>query len=365
MFQKKQAFVEEENIQLYHFGNKISKKLDVFYNPEMKINRDFSLLFIASYFSRPITYCDPMAASGIRQMRFLSTIPSFFKTLTTGDVSKKAINTMKTHFRINKISTKKVDFSRANAINTLSSQYFEMIEIDPFGTPVPFLDIALQRIKHKGILSITATDTAALCGIYPKTGLRRYGLRTGYTFWYEEFGLRALIAYCQREAAKYDKALKVELSFSAKHFYKIFFRVIESKQQALNDIKSQRYIHWDKQTQDIVSTSYEEEKSFGKLYMGALKNNSIVEKMIENLELLDHKKEAKLLLEKLQQEDDIVGYFNPHKLQRSHKFNCDKKFDEIMQGLKEKGFLTSRPHNNRLGIKTDAKCEDIIAVMKK
>lgn len=364
MFVKKKEMVDEEGIKLYHFGNLISKDLEVFYNPEMKLNRDTSLLLIASYFNEPIIYCDPMAASGIREMRFVKTIPEKFSKVVCGDISTTALKTMKKHFKINKLSKRKVSFLRANALNTLSSQYFHMIEIDPFGSPVPFLDIALQRIKHNGILSITATDTAALCGTYPKTGLRRYGIKSEFMFWYEEFGLRALIGYCQKEAAKYDKALHVELSFSAKHFYKIFFRVEESKTQALKDIKSLSYINWDRQTQEITTEAFENKESVGKIYTGPLHNKNIVKKMIENLSLLDEKEETEKFLEKIQLEIDTLGYYNPHKLQRAFKFHSSKKFDEIIDELRKKGFEASRPHNNRLGIKTTGKSQDIIDVMK-
>lgn len=364
MFQKKKKIIEEEGIKLYHFGSKISKDLRVFYNPEMKLNRDTSLLFIASYFSQPISYCDPMAATGIREMRFLKKIPQLFSQITAGDISNIALKTMKKHCRLNKLPTKNIRFYRANALNTLSSQYFHMIEIDPFGSPVPFLDTALQRIKHNGILSVTATDTAALCGTYPKTGLRRYGVKTSFMFWYEEFGLRALIAYCQREAAKYDKALHVELSFSVKHFYKIFFRVEESKTQALKDIKSLSYINWDRQTQEIAQEAFENKESVGKIYTGSLHNKNIVEKMLENISLVKEKQETQNFLEKIQQEIPVLGYYNPHKLQRAFKFPSSKKFDEIIEELRKRGFEASRPHNNRLGIKTTGKSEDIIDVMK-
>lgn len=365
MFGKKQVFVEEESVKLYYFGSTISKQLPVFYNPEMKINRDTSLLFIKSYFSKPISYCDPMGASGIREMRFVSCIPEKFSKIVVGDVSDKAIKTMKKHFKINKLSKKSVDFLRANAQYSLSSQYYDMIEIDPFGSPVPFLDTALQRIKHNGVISITATDTASLCGRYPKTGFRRYGLKTEFVLWYEEFGLRGLIAYCQREAAKYDKALTVEMSFTAKHFYKVFFKVEESRGKANQSLNALKYVFYDKTTQDITFYDYEEKGVLGKIYTGSLNNKKLLKTMKEMSHLLNSSKQAHRLLDSLLEEVDIVGYYNPHKLQKAFKFDCSKKFSQIISDLREQGFEVSRAHNNNLGIKTTAKGNDIICVMKK
>ena len=51
---------------------------------------------------------------------------------------------------------KNVELKVENALNTIASEYFDYIEVDPFGSPVPFLDIAIQRIKHNGILSVTS-----------------------------------------------------------------------------------------------------------------------------------------------------------------------------------------------------------------
>ena len=37
---------------------------------------------------------------------------------------------------------------------------FQWIDLDPFGSPVGFLDTAIQSISRSGVLEVTATDTA-------------------------------------------------------------------------------------------------------------------------------------------------------------------------------------------------------------
>ena len=39
---------------------------------------------------------------------------------------------------------------------------FQWIDLDPFGSPVGFLDTAIQSISRVGVLEVTATDIAAL-----------------------------------------------------------------------------------------------------------------------------------------------------------------------------------------------------------
>ena len=364
IFQKNSEKVFEEDIFIQAYGKKISKELKVFYNPVMKLNRDISLLVIANYFEKPIKFCDPMAASGIRELRFIRTIPTKFSELVVGDISKTAIKNIRKNFRANKLPTKKLTLQNQDANATISSAYFDFIEIDPFGSPVPFLDSAVQKIKHNGVLSVTATDTAALCGTYPRTTLRRYGIKVEKTLWHEELGLRNLIAYCQRQAAKYEKVLTPILSYTNQHYYKVFFKVDQSRTKAVETLKKLQWIQWDKKTQEVTIEEYESKESFGKTYTGKLCDKGFIQKLLDNIELIEASSELARLLTSLRDELDTIGYYNPHKFCKEYGFECQKKFYQIIEDIKEKGYEISRPHNNRLGIKTNCPAEEFIKIMK-
>ena len=357
--------IKEENIEITNYGDKISKELKVFYNPVMKLNRDISLLLIKSYFNEPILFCDPMIATGIREIRFLKTIPSLFSHLTLGDISSSAIEDAKKNFKNNEINFDNISFLNENAINTIASQYFHFIEIDPFGTPVPFLDVAFQRIKHNGILSVTATDTASLCGTYPKKTLRRYGIEVKMTLFHEELGLRNLISFCIKTAAKYDKKIEVMLSYSSDHYYKIFLKVTDNKKEAYEDIRKLKYFSYNQKTQEIKLNKYKlSDEFFGPVYIGDLKNKELLNKMISNLTIINDNKKITKKLESIKEEIDIFAYYNPHKLQKSFKINSEMKFLEIFNKLEKKGFKVSKCHNNKLGIKSNCSYKDIIEILK-
>ena len=49
----------------------VSKEMEVFYNPVMGINRDISVLLLNSINNNDLQIADPLAASGIRSIRFL------------------------------------------------------------------------------------------------------------------------------------------------------------------------------------------------------------------------------------------------------------------------------------------------------
>ena len=41
---------------------------------------------------------------------------------------------------------------------------FDIIDLDPYGSVVPFLDAAVDSIREGGLMCITCTDTKVTCG---------------------------------------------------------------------------------------------------------------------------------------------------------------------------------------------------------
>ncbi len=87
----------------------------------------------------------------------------------------------------------------------LAKETFDYIDLDPFGTPVPYLHAAFHGLRRNGILAITATDTAPLAGTHAKKCLRRYQARPCRCVFGHEVGLRILIGYVARQAAMFDR----------------------------------------------------------------------------------------------------------------------------------------------------------------
>lgn len=47
---------------------------------------------------------------------------------------------------------------------TVPTQSYDAVDLDPYGTPAPLLDSAVQAVAEGGLLLVTATDMAVLCG---------------------------------------------------------------------------------------------------------------------------------------------------------------------------------------------------------
>src|SRR3989338_11630452 len=105
---QKQMMAEEGNAIIYsEKTKKISKQMEVFYNPVMKLNRSISVLLIKSFFDEKIRIADILAGSGIRSIRFLKEVGEKIESVDINDNSKKAVDMIKKNLRLNKINIKK------------------------------------------------------------------------------------------------------------------------------------------------------------------------------------------------------------------------------------------------------------------
>jgi tRNA(guanine-26,N2-N2) methyltransferase len=240
-----QNFIEEGDSKInLKLDNKISKKLPVFYNPLMKLNRDISIYLLNAYSNlydlKNLRVCLPLAGSGIRGIRFLKELnETIIENIYVNDLSEEAFKSIKKNLKLNKLEKdQKIVISNKDAnLFFLESDGFDYIDIDPFGSPNSFLDSAINRLSRKSILAVTATDTAPLCGTFIKTCRRKYWANPLHNELMHEIGLRILIRKVQLIASQYEKALTPILSYSKDHYMRIFFKCEKGKKKVDEIIK--------------------------------------------------------------------------------------------------------------------------------
>ena len=225
-----------------------SADMEVFYNPLMRENRDMSLLvlswLLASRSPRRLVF--PMAASGVRPLRMLEELDVPECEVLINDADPRAVASARSSLELNERASSwngAIRFSRSSAQELLSTTHADYVEIDPYGSPLPFLDAAIRCVTHRGILAVTATDTAALCGTYPKTGLRKYHAFTKRNPLMHEHAVRILAAVVERDAARYGKAARIVFAYAHLHYIKLFFEVTTSRSHAYRLVSEAEY--WD------------------------------------------------------------------------------------------------------------------------
>ena len=145
---------------------KVSSKAPVFYNPVMELNRDISVSILNQYsksLDHEITIFDAFGGTGIRGARYSKEVVGV-ESVVVGDVNPVAVEVAKKNMELNEITNVEVIKNDANVLLQSNKGLFDIIDIDPFGTPSMFTQSTAINIKPGGLICISATDTSALCG---------------------------------------------------------------------------------------------------------------------------------------------------------------------------------------------------------
>lgn len=318
---------------------KISRELEVFYNPVMELNRDFSILVLKAFEKDQVSIADILAGTGVRAIRML-------KELDENKISSILVNDMHNDFpelfaqnaKLSELDTSKIQITNEDARRVLeNSKGFDYIEIDPFGSPNPFLDTSIHHLKRGGILAVTATDTAPLCGTYPKACQRKYWAKPSRTHHMHEVGLRILIRKVQLVAAQYDLALTPVVSMWTQHYFRIYFRMLKGKMR----------------TSEILDQHSMIEQA-GPLWLGNLWETEFLERM---LKAADDYPAAKKKIELFIEESKIktVNFYDLHQRAEELQLSAPPKTQAVIDKLQQINIPAARTHFCGHGLR--AACE--------
>jgi len=328
---KAKAYVPEEK--------KVSKDLPVFYNPVMEYNRSISVALLNVLGRNDMHIALILEATGIRGLRFLLECKrSMIKELYINDYDPDAVKLIKKNLKLNNLAKRTIVTNLDANVLLAQSKGFDYIDIDPFGTPNPFLNNAVMHLKRDGILAVTATDTSALCGTFKEPCIRKYWAVPLHGEEMHEVGLRILIRKVQLLGMQFEKAMIPVLSYSKDHYMRIFFIAKKSKKLC-----------------DEVASQHRMYKNAGPIWTGKLKD----QKIVERLSLDDAFTKA------IKEELDILGYYEMPELNRKEKISSGKKIPDIINEIKCRGFSASRTHFCDQAIKTDMPYEELIKIIKR
>jgi len=222
-------------------------KAPVFYNPVMELNRDIAVLAFQAYqrlVNKEISVCEPLTSSGIRGIRIAAEIHGA-KKVVISDINERAVKLAKHNVHLNDLQERvKVKHKDANCLLSCHGaprKRFDVIDVDPFGSPVPYLDSAVSALRNKGLLAVTATDLAPLCGVHAKACVRKYGGRPLRTEYCHELAVRLLAGCIATFAAKHDIGVRVVFSHSTDHYIRVYAQISYGAKKADASIKNLGY----------------------------------------------------------------------------------------------------------------------------
>ncbi len=339
--------------------------LPVFYNPAASVNRSVSVAVVDA--SGGGAFCDALAGMGARGIRVLRE-PSARKTRSTTlvDINRDSIRLGRRNAAANGVAGR-CEFVAGEANSFLYSRYgrdekFDHVDIDPFGTPVPYLQAALRAVKDGGVLSLTATDTAVLCGVHVRVAERRYGGTPINNHFHHETALRLLLGAVRRQAAALDLGVQPLLAHSTLHYLRAYVRVEVGATEAEAGRRNEGSVGWCRKCGELASGPVlaaecpacgAKWRVAGPLWLGPVTDRALLGEAVASAEALGLGDAAKVLAS-LRGVDEFPPWsFSVEGVCSSLRIPgvSDAVVAEL---LGEAGFRTMKQPFEKTGLKTDA-----------
>ncbi|XP_067416599.1 tRNA (guanine(26)-N(2))-dimethyltransferase isoform X2 [Emydura macquarii macquarii] len=169
-----------------------------------------------------------LAASGLRSIRFAKEVPGL-RAVVANDFSSKAVELMARNIQFNGVGHL-VTPNLADARMLMYQQKaeknpFDIIDLDPYGSPATFLDAAVQAVSEGGLLCVTCTDMAVMAGNSGETCYSKYGAMSLKGKFCHEMALRLILHSLDLRANCYQRYIVPLLSVSVDFYIRVFVRV--------------------------------------------------------------------------------------------------------------------------------------------
>ncbi|MCS6875339.1 MAG: tRNA (guanine(26)-N(2))-dimethyltransferase [Aquificaceae bacterium] len=347
----------------------VSSRMEVFYNPHMRENRDLSLLLLLTLPFEKLKVCDPMGASGVRLLRMLLETQKLEKAVYN-DLSAESAQFFRKLLKNHCVDESMVEIHQEDACVFLRRHRdFHYVEVDPFGSPVPFLESALLSLRRHGILAVSATDTSVLSGTYPSTCFRRYGSMPLLSCeFYHEVGIRILIKKVVEEGAKLDYALEPVFSYSYRHYFRVFFKKQAGPKRADRVLAQVGYLLFCDRCLYRAGVKLEGLQNScpycgnrllvaGPLWLGSLWDRELLEAMWQLRGAVELSENSLKLLKRIRQEATLntLGFYTLSAIGKAFKLGQPppiQKFLDIFKGVRThfsgEGFRTAVSHQEFL-----------------
>ena len=247
---------------------------ETFYNPAQVVNRDLSIAVLTYFESRRreegkakarggkmdakgpahgkgrntkkgLHILEGLSASGLRSIRYALEIPNVDKVVAN-DMDASVVESIRRNIEFNgKDVAEKVIPSTGDAriVCMQNPNAFDAVDLDPYGSPCQLIDSAVQAVSDGGLLLVTATDMAVLCGNNGEACFAKYGSYPLHKPYCHEMAIRILLAFLHITAARHKRYIIPVLSCSIDFYVRVFVRVYSSAAECKNAALKVGYVY--------------------------------------------------------------------------------------------------------------------------
>jgi len=342
----------------------------VFFNPRMELNRTLSALAVgaAKDLVEGSVLMDGLCGTGARGIRYI--LESGVEKVFFVEANSNAAKVLRKNIGLNRIPRKKYRIVEKdlNAALIDSKERFDFVEIDPFGSPVFFLENAVRRLRKKAVLSVTATDLSSLCGVEKIACRKKYDAEPLKTEYCHELAVRILLGRVARTAAMLDFSTKPLASFYQGHAVKTIVLLEKSAEKAGDSLENIGFMNHCFNCLARSAGKMVEECACGKkfshagpLWVSETSDSTFLKHMKKNLEKGDGEgvERASSFLELLMEENGLPpGFFESSAVAKKTR-NPAPPIERLVEKLAASGYHATRTHYSPTGFRTGAPAESV------
>lgn len=347
---------------------------DVFYNPNMNFCRSLASLAVGAI-DEKLVVCDAFAATGIRGIRYAKENRNVEKLILV-DIDDKAAKCAKNNANRNKIKTEVIKGNISKLVFDIAADF---VEVDPFGTPAPYLYDVFRMFNplKRGYLSVTATDVAVLCGGKTKACMKNYHSRPLNNEFTHENGLRIMMKKIAEVAAEFNMGIEPLVSVSDRHYLKTIVKLTRGAKPADDTLNKLGFIEFCQHCEYRRAVKFPGEKCFncgkrieyaGPLWLGELHDKKFLEKMekLNDKRKYSLKNELGKNIELFKKEATMPPYFyGLHQFSKKISPGYIPKTNDVLEEIAKRGFHAVKTHFSDTGIKTDAPYRELVSIFRK
>ncbi|MBE9179901.1 tRNA (guanine-N1)-methyltransferase [Oculatella sp. LEGE 06141] len=347
-------------------GKATFKVGNAFFRTTSQVARDLGVLAAATHQAKTnrLRVLDVMAGCGVRSLRYWLEAQADWVWTNEGnpDISPtlqhnlaRAIATG--HGQLTHLDANRVFFDCYNR-----SDYYDLVDVDCFGSAAPYLSTSLWAIALGGLLYLTSTDGRTATGHLPNGSLQVYSAYARSHPAAHEQGLRLLIGSVQQQAASRGFGVEPVFSLFLGQSYRVMLRLVATPALTAQNYGFLGYCHhcgnyqtidWRKLGRAICLHDQKPLTLSGPMWLGSLHHPRQLQQYVE-LAAIWGWPDRISLLNLMKAEAAMPPYFYQlGEVGRRGKLDIPKR-SQLIQTLQDMGYRASATHITAQAIKTDA-----------
>jgi tRNA (guanine26-N2/guanine27-N2)-dimethyltransferase len=366
-------FSSKSKLDLYQEGEAKFMVGGAFYRKSSRISRDLGVLAGQVYRQRlgRLRVLDGMSAAGVRSLRYALEAQADFVWVNEGNpdlidrLQQNLAALPPDRYCISHRSLEQLLGERA-----MEKDYFDLIDLDAFGSPLAFLQGCLRSIRHGGLLYLTSTDGRSISGQLPEQSLRQWGAWIRSHPAVQEQALRLLLGIVAQQAAILGLGIEPVFSLYRGQVYRVMVRVLAKQNWQSDRSGFLGYCHscgnfqtltWRQLGQALCNCTGRSLSVSGPLWLGALHSDDWLTAMVPLAQARDWAS-ITALIQSMQAENPLPPYYYPlGEIGRRGKMDLPRR-DRLIQALLDAGYQASPTHLDPEAFKTNAAFPACIAI---